>query len=243
MNIKITSWNLWFDYLHQEQRIVAAMNELIDSNSDIICCQEVTKSILQIIKNHPITTYYTIFDDKFSTQTYGEIFIVKKEIPIEKFYSQAFPNSNMGRRLYILETPSVVIVNIHLESEFSGKSSGIKATQFRYLFEFLNKTYPMQNIIIVGDTNLTYADDMWSSQILNKSGFIDYFGTKKQNTYDYTHNTNVLNTFRSRLDRCYIKSFTKFKASFRLIGVNAIQSIKIHPSDHFAIQIQVEFLK
>lgn len=242
MNIKITSWNLWFDYLHQETRIISAMDELLRTDSDIICCQEVTNSILQIMKNHAIAKHYTIFYDEFSTQTYGEIFLVKNGVPIKKFYSTPFPTSNMGRRIYILETQTCIIANIHLESEFSGQKSGTKAVQFKYLFDFMNKTYPQHYVIIVGDTNITDIDDKnWASQILNSCGFIDYFGIKKQNTYDYILNTNVLNCYRSRLDRCYIKYNDKLKnlkGNFQLIGLNTIPSIKIHPSDHFGVCIK-----
>lgn len=241
MNIKVCSWNLWFDYLHQEKRIQEAMNEIENTDCDVACCQEVTKSILQIIQNHPITQKYRIFADKFSTQTYGEIFIVKKEIPVQKFYSTPFPTSKMGRRLYVLESSKAVVVNIHLESEFSGKSSGEKAIQFASLFKFINLTYPKRNdIIILGDTNLTDNDDNWASHILSNSGFMDYYGNGgKQNTYDYILNTNVLNCYRSRLDRCYIREQVKITEMkmihFHLLGLNPIKSINIHPSDHFGI--------
>lgn len=241
--MKICSWNLWFDYLHQEKRIRGAMDELLKTNCDVVCCQEVTESILKIINNHPIVNTYTIFADKFSTQTYGEIFIVKKTFYVQNFYSVPFPRSRMGRRIYVLESPNAVIVNIHLESEFSGKITGEKATQLITLFKFINLTYPKNDIIIVGDTNLTSIDDTWSSRINTVNGFIDYYGSRdKQNTYDYVLNTNVLNCYRSRLDRCYIRSNSScHPIGFELLGLNPIQSINIHPSDHFGICVTFMF--
>jgi endonuclease/exonuclease/phosphatase family metal-dependent hydrolase len=247
--MKLCTWNIWFDHKHQSERIKAAMNELQQHQHHIICLQEVTKPILNVIMNHAITREYKVLYDQYSTESYGEIFLVRRDCPVNSFYSLPFRDSNMGRRIYLLDTiidqKQVRVLNVHLESEFTGNPNGVKARQLEQLLKFAwGANKPNQTVIIAGDTNLTERDEHWSSDMIYRLGCTDL---KPPNvtlhTYDFKRNSNVLGKFQSRLDRFIGQSGTTFQ-EYGLVGtipfVATTTGESVYPSDHFGVSITIQ---
>jgi len=249
MSFKVCTWNIWFDHIHQEERINNAMNELQLQQPEVICLQEVTKPMLHFVFNHPICVDYNVLYDQHSTESYGEVFLLRRDRPVTNFYSIPFRDSNMGRRIYVLDTEMcqtrVRVINVHLESEFSGHPKGIKAQQLDQLLKFAwGANEPYRRVIIAGDTNLTDRDDRkWAVDLLKRLDCIDLKPVTAVPiyTYDYKRNTNVLGKFQSRLDRFICKTGTVCQ-EYKLLGTTPFQTKSgeaVFPSDHFGVCISI----
>lgn len=225
------------------------MNELRQLQPDVICLQEVTKQILRFITDHPIVRDYKVLYDHYSTESYGEIYLVRRDCPITGFYSIPFRESNMGRRIYVVDTiihrKRVRVINVHLESEFSGHPNGIKAQQLEQLLKFAWGAHePFKTVIIAGDTNLTDRDDQsWAADMIQRN---DCFDLKPEAavpiyTYDCKRNTNVFGNFQSRLDRFICRSGTSFR-DYKVFGTTPFRAKSgeaVFPSDHFGVSITI----
>src|ERR1700722_16009668 len=109
------------------------MRELLFQYPDVICLQEVTPSMINIIKKCQIlTTHKLVYDSIIS---YGQIFLVKNDLcpHITTVKSIIFPQSKMSRKICQLSLDNGVnILNVHLESEFKSQPS-LSDIKFRQL--------------------------------------------------------------------------------------------------------------
>lgn len=236
-SIKLCTWNIWFSPKYQKKRIIHAMTEIQNINADIICLQEVTKSIIDTILQCSIVNTYQIFYDTYCLSTYAQIFLVNKKMTkyVVSFDSISFPETKMARRFYQLTLANgLIIINVHLESSFTGKDAIIKFLQLKYLF---NKYFDKKTIIC-GDFNMSSTDDYNITSLINTSGFFD-IGAQIF-TYDCLKNTNINDNFRSRLDRIICNFPCHYENGVPLGQTTFYADQKqIFPSDHFGLVIQI----
>lgn len=234
-NLKLITWNVWFSDKFQVDRIKAIIQEIHSNSPDVACLQEITMPILDLISKFVDKSKYTLWFDAYSVNPYGQIFIVRKNIPVTAFGSHAFPDTRMNRRIYYLTLAGqTTILNVHLESEFSGDPNSNKAKQLDYLLRFAKQHFGNHNIFIAGDFNLAPQDDTWSKQTIDTNGFLDISPKNVGYTFDYTINTNISRPYQSNLDR--ILSNIPVVQVYHLLGKTAISpSINVFPSDHFGI--------
>uniref|UniRef100_A0A6C0C765 Endonuclease/exonuclease/phosphatase domain-containing protein n=1 Tax=viral metagenome TaxID=1070528 RepID=A0A6C0C765_9ZZZZ len=238
--ISICTWNLWFDPYMRKERINAAMNELLTTNADVICLQEINTPILFLIKSHPISNSYHILYNTEDIDTYGQIFLLNRKlshITIE-FRSISFPHTRMNRKIcHLILNKRIHIFNVHLESDFTkpGYTPKIKFEQLQFLLEYANK---LGCSIIAGDCNIASDEDVIFNNMITAKSFADLNnGTL---TYDCIANTNIHDTFRSRLDRILCNFDVVCKIN-RLLGMIPISmnEVRCFPSDHFGLNLTV----
>lgn len=243
-DIKIVTWNVWFDTKFQAERIRAIVEEIQSQQPDVACLQEITPPILQLILGLIDKQSYRVWFDEYSANPYGQIFIVKLGANVTAFGSHPFPDTQMNRRIYYLTFSNrTTILNVHLESEFSGNPNSNKAKQLSYLLQFARRYFGSHIIFIAGDFNLAPQDDAWSNNTIRTLGFADISPLNLNFTYDYTANTNISLQYRSYLDR--ILCNVPVQRSFQLLGKNPIKVKrgKIYPSDHFGISMYIVLAK
>ena len=261
MVFSVITWNVWFDLHHVVERINSQIEEVLKLNPHVICFQEITDTILEIIKNHKgLCDNYVIVSDEYSTRPYGEIMLLNRALESNyKYYSMPFPETKMSRRISVLylEKYDICVLNTHLESEFNrGKSDEqkrnlIKEKQAAYLFKYAK--YILLNemakyIIIVGDMNISNEDNNWMMKLISQYGIRDSYTLASSqispndiNTYDYSKNTNVLGKYKARLDRVLLfdKDSQMVPIYYKLIGTKPFningKNEQCFPSDHFGV--------
>lgn len=249
VEFSLITWNVWFDLHYVVNRINAQISEILFYKPMVVCLQEMTDIILDILKNNKeLCKNYVIASDQFSTKPYGEIMLINKNLQTNyKYYSIPFPKTKMSRRISVLylERYNLCIMNTHLESEFN--KPDIKQQQAIYLFKYaqyiLSKGFA-EYVILAGDMNISNNDEKWIDGLTEQYGIIDSFlylstlhnptifqdagegGIISPNTntytYDYAINTNIQGKHRSRLDRVLILGNKPFVPTrYNLIGTNA----------------------
>lgn len=246
-SLRLCSWNLWFDHFHQASRIRAAMAELRAVQPDVVCLQEVTEPILQIILGEMGATPFAPLFDIHSSNPYGQMYLINTQtVKGIKFGSVHFPETRMNRRIYQLTLEKarkrMTVLNVHLESEFSGNARGTKAKQLDYLLEFASQLDPNEcgTVIIAGDCNLAEKDKRWSQSLLKRYQYAD-IGPKTP-TYDCTRNSNIIGQYCSRLDRIFVSNTARVQyVNHDLLGQRQVVlgegPVRGFPSDHFGIDI------
>jgi exonuclease III len=242
--LKIITWNVWFDPSFQTQRIQAIIKEIQHYQPDVVCLQEITKPILHIILTSIDTKNYVVWFDEHSADPYGQIFIAnKKTVGVTAFGSEPFLETRMSRRIYYLRLNNqTTILNVHLESEFTGSPKGTKAKQLSYLLQYAKDKFGSDTIFIAGDLNLAHQDDKWSQNMIRSLGFADISPLNHNYTYDYLKNTNILGKYQSCLDR--ILTNIRVRRKFRLTGQNPLKVVEnpeiyCFASDHFGIYMHI----
>lgn len=249
MSFSIITWNVWFDLHHVIERINSQINEILLYKPSVVCLQEITDTILSIIKNHKeLNNNYVVVSDEHSTKPYGEIMLLNRNLESKyKYYSIPFPNTKMSRRISVLHLNryNICVINTHLESEFNRVNKGdnkIRQEQAKYLFKYAKYILSKDNteyVILAGDMNVTVDDEGWMNNLMQQYNVKDTLNRKDVYTYDYTKNSNIVGKFRSRLDRILTLSNNNIKPTFcTLLGTKPFKvnnSEECFPSDHFGI--------
>jgi exonuclease III len=247
--LTICTWNIWFDYFMKPERIPAAMREIQETNVDVICLQEVTPSILEIINSCPIVnSYFILKDNSINTSTYENIFLLHKRFEKEGiiFKCIPFPQSKMNRKIYQLTIHKrMTILNVHLESEFSNSGSykfpPIKYSQLLYLFDYAKQIGG--HVVIAGDCNIGIADEPIFDELVSKNNFTDlHMGVM---TYDSKTNDNIKDNYVCRLDRVLCNNFSKCE-HYKCLGTTPMpikniygSHMKVFPSDHYGLCMKI----
>jgi len=230
--MRVCTWNLWFDEQDQARRISLAMAEIMNTQADIVCLQEVTHTMLGYIQQSSITKNYIPIQDT-QAGSYGCMFLLHKKHEMERirFHSKPFPQTNMNRRMCILEIKGVTYITSHLESEFARNSRKpiIKYGQYEYLLRYAKTT---GDCVVCGDFNVSKEDESVFLDILKRHGFGD--ASKETITYNAGVNTNIKDNYIAALDRILINFECKISHP-KLIGKNAP-----FPSDHFGLVLYFE---
>ena len=121
---RLATWNLWFANHRMKKRIKEALKIIENSNIDILCCQEITQTMLEIICDNPwiqqcyitgilfflillnfiLNTHTQKLEgmDRLSIGAYGNVIFSK--FPISRVTYIDF-ETRMGRKLIIADIP------------------------------------------------------------------------------------------------------------------------------------------
>ncbi|KAF8310166.1 hypothetical protein DL93DRAFT_2099553 [Clavulina sp. PMI_390] len=128
--LKIATWNVWFDATLCELRWKTLIENLGEEGPDIVCLQEVTPKFQDILLAHHVTrsTYLTTYLSDETTVTgsrYGTIILVKRTLVYEKGCEvsatfEGYEGSKCARGLSMLKVKMrhggvTLVGNTHLE--------------------------------------------------------------------------------------------------------------------------------
>lgn len=112
-SLRVVTWNIWFDRREQDIRFPAVLAELLSIPLvDVICLQEATTSLLDLIRADKtirqdwLITDYTDENHRWEIPPswYGNIFLVRKVWAGNiRGWVKRFPTSSMGRFALVLE--------------------------------------------------------------------------------------------------------------------------------------------
>lgn len=238
INIKIVSYNIWFDNYERLERLFSLIDQINHEKPDIVCLQEVLPEIYPMLISR--LNYNYSYPENVE-KSYGCVILSKFAI----MYSLIFPlQSRMERHMILvkllIDNINIFVSNVHFESEFSQYNKN-KINQYEFVSNTLNLLNSKDNnsvIILCADTNITLHDDL----AYNKSfEWMDDLWKMENNklhefTYDYYTNKNlqIRNIkLQSRIDRMLINKNKNTKlVNFKLLtGMPS----KIQPSDHHGI--------
>ncbi|XP_054786996.1 uncharacterized protein LOC129293203 isoform X2 [Prosopis cineraria] len=266
--LKILSYNVWFREDLEVHKRMKAIGDLIQHhNPDVICFQEVTPHIFDILKESSWWNVYrcSVSLNKAYSRQYFCMLLSK--MPVKSFSSVPFSNSIMGRELCIAEVEAMngkpfVVATSHLESpspappKWDQMYSKERVEQAREAMNVLSK-YP--NVVFGGDMNW---DDKLDGQFPLQDGWIDAWSQLRPNengwTYDTKSNQMLTGnrTLQKRLDR-FICCLQDFKiSSIDVIGMDEIPGVSYNkekkvrketkqlvlpvlPSDHYGLVLTI----
>jgi len=239
--MKLLSYNLWFDHYKKIERLESLLATILEVDPDVVCFQEVTPYILELLKNN-LVSYENMYPKELSGN-YGCVTFSK--LPFTKCFTLDFNGiTRMGRELLVTflnegKDKNICIGNTHFESEFSAENIN-KLSQFKHSKEFLDKiALQMNRVVLCCDSNISCDKE-------EKEFFKDWKDCwivkgNNENKYTYDHETNVnlkkrKIKFRSRIDRIMIKGKLEVK-EFKLV-----KNIKglIPPSDHHGVFVYLD---
>jgi len=174
-------------------RIEGLLNIVKEQNPEVICLQEVTRTIAKVILEQDwIRENYIITDNDegHTFRVYGTMILSK--LPYKQLSTQEFP-SLMGRKLifaqFIVNNERVCVATVHLES--LENDAPVRAQQMEVANAVLDQKY-CDHVALMGDFNVysareretlvntTYVD-IWKELYPNQNGF----------TYDPDNNVIV----------------------------------------------------
>jgi len=245
MNIKIWSYNIWFDDLCKFKRIESLINKIKIEDPCVLCFQEITDFTKNELKNKLNDKYKYQYPTELKYK-YGTMIFSK--FPIKKSESFKF-ESNMERYLdmawiKLQDEKYIIVSNSHFESEFN-EHNELKILQYNCTGSILNKIFNdykndenFMGLFLCADTNLTQNEKTdFDKAFLN---FSDAWNNDVTQEYTYDTKTNVylLDSsldIQSRLDRILYKSNGIKYKSFNMIKGNLFEI-----SDHYGISATFE---
>jgi len=253
-SLTFITWNVWFN---EELQILERLNGIGNiiklHDADIVCLQEITPLILDIIQSMP---WYkngyssTILPSHgfFAGLSYFNVIVTKHEFIRDSIQFKPFSNSSMGRHLIItpIKMGNGKIVHAatsHLESPVGTYQGGKKdkfsperKEQLRYSVELLDKKEicSNNNVIFGGDMNWCRAtknneNDGDIKKFLNKNWTDCWFKLHPNDngyTYDAKTNGMLSGYLQNRVDRILYKNNGELKLiSCEMIGREAIPNV------------------
>ncbi|WOH09167.1 hypothetical protein DCAR_0728622 [Daucus carota subsp. sativus] len=266
--LKILSYNVWFREDLEMRERMRALGNLIEMHSpDIICLQEVTPNIYDILQQSSWWKLYkcSVSNEMAFTRAYFCMQLSK--MPVNLFSCKPFRNSIMGRELCVAEVVSredmpLVIATSHLESPCPGPPkwdqmySKERVDQAK---EAINSLKQHKNIIFCGDMNW---DDKLDGQVPLPDGWLDAWTELRPGEIGCTYDTKTNKmlsgnrTLQKRLDR-FLCSLQDFKLDgIEMIGMEAIPGLSyckekrvknevkkmmlpVLPSDHYGLLLTI----
>ncbi|KAL2931367.1 Tyrosyl-DNA phosphodiesterase 2, partial [Bienertia sinuspersici] len=266
--LKILTYNVWFREDLEVHKRMQAIGDLIQLHSpDIICLQEVTPNIYEILQNSAWWKKYRC-SVSYEQAASGIYFCMQlAKLPVKSFSCKQFSYSAMGRELCVAEievnqNKSLVVATSHLESPCPGPPtwdqmySKERVNQAKEAIDFLKK---YRNAIFCGDLNW---DDKIDGQFPIVEGWFDAWEKLRPADIGWTYDTksNKMLTanrkLQKRIDR-FICCLTDFEvSSIDMIGTeeipglsyskqkklkNKIQelTLPVLPSDHFGLLLTI----
>ena len=222
MSLKIVSWNIDGKPIFRTERTNHVVDVLSNYAADIVVLQEVTKPAF-ITLNEALNGQYLNSSYNPEGYTYQTVVWVKKTLS-PSFYMQQL-TSKMGKiavHVTLANNSSFCFVGCHLEPFKTGLTT--RTTQVQ---EILSETANVAKLIVCGDMNFIETTETFGN--LLDVGPKDF-------TYDSERNSNVMDTYRTRLDRIFVRGIELTKVE--LIGTNSVEGI--YPSDHFGMYAETE---
>jgi endonuclease/exonuclease/phosphatase family metal-dependent hydrolase len=221
--LKIMSWNIYFDDTNDSQRYSSILATIRNQKADIVCLQEVTDKFITLISNSNVLDDYA-FINLNGKGAYKNI-ILSTLNNIQSGTISLPTNMNRYAPFVVTEFNShnIKIVNLHLDSLLSDTTLRIKQ------LEKINKvTKADKQLIICGDFN--FGDNDVENKYIVKH-FNDAGKGIKTYTYDVNKNSRAKKTkFKlegnRRLDRILTKG---------AFNTKHYQVIEDNSSDHYPV--------
>lgn len=259
-HLRCVTYNVWFSSTSELARRNALFQILHRENPDIIALQEVKSDFAEAIRKNSISKYYAISSNPI--HHYGCLLLVRRSIVKSITFNElVFSKSAMGRTspysdITFPNGKSIRISSCHLESLNSERT---RRAQLIELSNLYTSTFGM----ILGDFNFdatkTYGEwkiksnarsfeQLENTLTLKKAlpGWIDAWGTLYGNedpgyTFDGKINRPAIQDTleRMRYDRVMLKNVKPVAA--KLLGTKPINNLGMRPSDHFGVEIDVEY--
>ena len=240
--LTLSTYNIWFDSKHAEQRYIAIADLLSTRTPDIMLFQEVTPAALDVLLAQPwVRGGYlraaVVGDD---VGNYGMLLLSR--LPISGATYTRLPTRQQRGFLrveFTVNGSQLVVCCIHLDS---GKSSSrLRAWQLRRIFGALKTA---EDAVVLGDFNLR---DNENSRI--GAPYCDVWPTLRPDEDGFTEDTSI-NLMRYdmkdkhrhvRFDRVLLKGRQWAAAEIELLGTAPIAAElpRVFPSDHFGVECRL----
>ncbi|MBN1560016.1 endonuclease/exonuclease/phosphatase family protein [candidate division KSB1 bacterium] len=240
-NIRLLSWNLWFDEFLQLERLNAVLSHIVHLHPDIITFQELTFLSENFFdnKNLPFSDiYHKVPKNVLEKNRYWEGIYTRFGFDA-RFTRIPFEDSQMGRGLTVVHFYEIdlVVGCMHLESE---DNHSIRRNQFHQALSHFSY-FRTRNNILAGDTNVRAGDtiddllpenwaDVWQQLMAKEPGY----------TVDSTRNPMGPVNRQERLDRVFYSCQDYQPQRIRLVGTNPLthkDGTVYFPSDHFGLLV------
>ncbi|KAJ0983029.1 hypothetical protein J5N97_011284 [Dioscorea zingiberensis] len=269
--LKVLSYNVWFREDLEVYKRMKALGDLIQQHSpDMICFQEVTPNIYEILQSSTWWNAYKCSVPAREANSKAYFCMQMSKLPVKSFSCKPFSNSTMGRELCLADVDmgmgkQLLIATSHLESpcpsppKWDQMFSRERIVQAKQAIGIL-KSSP--NVIFGGDMNW---DDKLDGDFPLPDGWIDAWKQLRPGengcTYDTKANPMLQGnrTLQKRLDRflCFLSDFKL--QSIEMIGMEPIPGLSyckekkvknefkklvlpVLPSDHFGLLLTLSVL-
>ena len=237
--LTVTTYNIWFNDTHAEQRHHAIAELLSREAPDIMAFQEVTPAALTVFLEQPwIREHYRSAAAVGGRRgNYGMLLLSR--LPVDSVTYTRLPTrlsrGYLTARLTLNDVP-LTVVDIHLES---GKASAaLRARQLGLIRDSLRDS---ADAVTMGDFNIRDAEDaiigpdyrdIWPALRPGEPGYTEDT-TINHLRYDMKHKHRHV-----RFDRVLTKGDTWTPESIELLGREPISSElpRVFPSDHFGVR-------
>jgi endonuclease/exonuclease/phosphatase family metal-dependent hydrolase len=253
--LRVLTWNIWFDDLSSQHRLNALLCELLASAPDLACLQEVRPGVAEALRaSIPLCSVYDISCNDVGR--YGNLTLVRKDFDAT-FAVMQLP-TRMGRNLLLAECrsrlPGLLIGNVHLESL---AHEDLRREQLLAAGNAL-KNHP--RALLCGDFNFdstqTYGD--WAREMPQRHpemlencvlaevlpDFVDAWPAVRDDegfTFDGSLNPVCVRdrSERMRYDRIIAKGGMQslLPVGASLLGKSEITEWGLMPSDHFGLEV------
>ncbi|CAF1077723.1 unnamed protein product [Adineta ricciae] len=229
-SLRVITYNIWFDTRYQPQRFHHLNLLLQHTNAQVICLQEMTRSVLQGLISQPwIQRRYLVSDIDGRTfvtspDSYGVVMLIDKRLPVQQLMSIPFP-SKLGRQLLLAEiqvgSELLAIGTVHLESMRRNEDTRSEQLQIcQAIFDKYTKKRSRATCLLVGDFNFDYQWPENFDQMNILANWTDLW-PRLNGLYD-----PGLTTLReARLDRMMFRSSRIIPIGIKIIGNQPIAHI------------------
>ncbi len=234
VDVRVLTWNVWFGGHMFEERRAALLVELERRKPDVICLQEVTKELLDVLLETPwIQRAYTLSDIELF-QTYDVVILSR--LPVRRLSTLALP-TQMGRRLLVVELAcGLTIGTVHLES--MKQSTQPRAYQLRLIQPEL---VALGDAVLCGDMNFQPIDAIETEAL--DPAFVDVWPALRADDPGYTADSQINRMrfslkpamSRKRIDRVFLHGTRWKPTQIELVGTEPIDIDGTFTSDHFGL--------
>lgn len=234
VDVRLLTYNVWFGGHMFEERRAALIAELERRKPDVICLQEVTKELLDVVIELPwIERAYTLSDIEL-LQGYDVVMLSR--LPVRRFSTLSLPTT-MGRRLLVAELAcGLSIGTIHLESMKTSQHA--RAIQLQLIQPALAA---LGDAVLCGDMNFQ-PDDPIENAALDPA-FVDVWPALHPDDPGYTADSAINKMrfalkpalSRKRIDRVFLHGRRWRPSTIELVGTEPIDIDGTFPSDHFGL--------
>ena len=241
--LTLTTFNIWFNDYHAEERYRAIALLLSRNPPDIMVFQEVTPEALAVFLDEPWirVRYRRAAVTGRGVGNYGMLMLSR--IPLGRVTYTRLP-TQLARGFLTAELTvdgrTLVVAAIHLES---GKAaSRLRARQLGRVFGALRRA---ESAIVLGDFNMRDSEngiisepyrDLWPELRPKEQGFTEDTSINLMRYDSKNKHRHV------RFDRVLLKGDGWTPADIELLGTEPISAElpRVFPSDHFGVRCRLE---
>jgi tyrosyl-DNA phosphodiesterase 2 len=237
--LTITTYNVWNDSKHAEDRYLAIAELLSRRSPDIVVFQEITPTAFEVFLEQPWIreSYLRAAVVGGDAGNYG--MVVLSRLPVSRVtYTQLPSRQSRGflQAEIAVNGARIVVCCLHLDS---GKSSRrLRWWQLRRIFRAHRS---VEDAVLLGDFNMRDDENHWIA-----APYCDVWPALRPDENGFTEDTSI-NLMRYdmkdkhrhvRFDRVLLKSRKWAASEIQLLGKEPISEElpRVFPSDHFGVE-------